>query len=268
MLFLKEWMFRNKITVLLIVASLLVSSTTVLANGISIDGKAISLKTIMNHYQIVKGDSLWRISRKFGVTIDELREANGLKGDIIHIGKELKIPEAYYFIGDEMVKASGNRVNSKVMTAKVSTPEPKTVGKNKVIAASVSSPKIEVKVSETDRYWLAKVIEAEAGTESLKGKIAVGAVVLNRVEDSWFPDTIRGVIFQRYRGVYQFSPVGDGRIYKIEPSKDAYEAADRALRGEDPTKEALFFYNPKISKSKFFAKKQALVTIGNHKFFD
>lgn len=267
MLFLKEWIFKNKITVLLVVVSVMISSTTVWAQGISIDGKSISLQTIMDRYKIVKGDSLWAISRKFGVTIQQLRETNNLKGDIIHIGKELKIPQKYYMIGDEMVKVSDTRVNSQVMSAKAAAPEYKTAIKNKVTTASIS-PKIGSKVNEKDRYWLAKVIEAEAGIESLKGKIAVGAVVLNRMEDEWFPDTIRGVIFQKYRGVYQFSPVGDGRIYKVEPSEEAYEAADRALNGEDPTKGALFFYNPKISRSKYFAKKEVLVTIGNHQFFN
>lgn len=206
-------------------------------------------KTIL--YQVVKNDTLWEISGKYGVTIESIKRVNNLKSDLIVIGQKLTIKI------NEDSKGFSEGVSTYLANSKLSAPK-----KRQVSIASTASP-----ASGDSEYWLAKIIEAEAGGEILKGKIAVGAVVLNRVDDDWFPDSIKDVIFQKYKGNYQFSPVGDGRIYKVKVSADSIEAARRALQGEDPTNGALFFYNPKISKSTFFKTRRAVAMIGNHKFF-
>lgn len=202
-------------------------------------------------YKVNKGDTLWRISQSYGVTVADLKKANNLSGDLIITGQTLQIPQTVIINYEE--RKVMNTVNRKQIA---SIAQLKTVNEQKT-----------VKVVKDDRYWLAKIIEAEAGIEPIEGKIAVGAVVLNRVEEEWFPDTIQEVIFQKLNGVYQFSPAGNGRLDKVEPSNEAYEAADRALAGEDPTDGALYFYNPKISKSTFFKKKELVASIGNHQFF-
>lgn len=251
---------------IVVLLTLILSSTSVFAQSITTDGKKVRQQTIYTHYKIIKGDSLWRISKEFGVSIKTLRETNGIKGSLIRTGEYLKIPKPQYVIQSENGLRELVQIEDGMSPGDRLTLAAKAPSKPQVTITSLSVQNHNFKKS--DRYWLAKIIEAEAGIESLKGKIAVGAVVLNRVKHGWFPDTIKGVIFQKFRGVYQFSPVGDGRIYEVKPSKEAFAAADRALAGEDPTNGALYFYNPQISNSKFFKKKQVVVTIGNHEFFN
>ncbi len=204
-------------------------------------------------YSINKGDTLWRISQNYGVSVETLQKANNLTGNLIIAGETLRIPQTIT-VNYEERRIVDNTKNRRIIK----------IAQNSITTAKRQEMQQVVK---DDRYWLAKIIEAEAGIEPVEGKIAVGAVVLNRVKEDWFPDTIQEVIFHKVNGVYQFSPVGNGRMNKVEPSEEAYEAADRALAGEDPTDGALYFYNPKISKSAFFKKKEFLASIGNHQFF-
>ncbi|WP_134699675.1 cell wall hydrolase [Ammoniphilus sp. YIM 78166] len=123
----------------------------------------------------------------------------------------------------------------------------------------------EPSYSEQDLVWLARIIHAEAKGEPFKGKVAVGAVVLNRVEDGEFPKSIYQVIHHKIKGKYQFQPVANGRIHN-QPDESSKEAAKQALEGTDPTNGALFFYNPKIARSKWIATLPQKAVIGNHVF--
>lgn len=117
-----------------------------------------------------------------------------------------------------------------------------------------------------DLYWLSHVIYAESGAEPMEGQIAVGNVVLNRVKSRNFPSTIPGVVFDRKNGV-QFEPVSNGTIYKT-PSSVSMEAAKRALDGERPVGEALYFYAPALSQGIWItANRTYLRTIGCHRFY-
>lgn len=110
---------------------------------------------------------------------------------------------------------------------------------------------------------LARLINGEARGESYQGQVAVGAVVLNRVKSSQFPNTIPAVIYQKG----QFSCVTDGQFDKpIEKDSTVYKAAKEALSGVDPTNGALYFYNPKTAKSKWLFSLKTVATIGNHRF--
>jgi len=120
--------------------------------------------------------------------------------------------------------------------------------------------------NDDDIYWLSKIIHAESRGEPLHGKIAVGNVVLNRVQDKAYPETIYGVIFDRKNGV-QFSPVLDGSIY-LTPLGDSVVAAKRALNGEQVVGESLFFLNPKTAQSGWIVKNRTyFTTIANHDFY-
>ncbi|MCZ8512252.1 cell wall hydrolase [Paenibacillus filicis] len=108
---------------------------------------------------------------------------------------------------------------------------------------------------------LAKIIYAEARGESYTGQVAIGAVVLNRVQSPLFPDSIPEVILQPR----QFSAVEDGQ-FGLTPDKTAYQAAKDALNGVDPTNGALFYYNPKLTSSAWSMARPKLKSIGNHIF--
>ena len=102
----------------------------------------------------------------------------------------------------------------------------------------------QVTFSENDRYLLANLIYCEAGNQPYEGQVAVGAVVINRVLSSVFPDTVVGVIYQRK----QFSPVGSGRLDLALARNDAtpacYSAADAAMQGHTTVGNCLFFRTP------------------------
>ena len=112
-----------------------------------------------------------------------------------------------------------------------------------------------------DLYLLAKCIHAEARGECYVGKVAVGAVVLNRVASPDFPDTIYGVIYQPWA----FTAVHDGQI-DLEPEAASYQAATDALNGWDPTYGCLYYYNPATASSSWIYSRETVVTIGKHIF--
>jgi N-acetylmuramoyl-L-alanine amidase len=110
---------------------------------------------------------------------------------------------------------------------------------------------------------LVRCISSEAGNQPFEGMVAVGAVVINRMLNPDFPDTINDVIYQPG----QFSVVADNRI-NLPVKEGAVEAARRALAGEDPTGGALYFYNPVMARAKFVFTRNVLKVIGDHRFCD
>ncbi len=119
---------------------------------------------------------------------------------------------------------------------------------------------------EDEVYWLSKIINAESGGEILRGKIAVGNVILNRVRSKSFPNTIYSVIFDRKNGV-QFSPVANGTIYN-SANAESIIAAKICLEGYSENTGILYFVNPKISPSNWIIKNRVFYAqIGNHAFY-
>lgn len=112
-----------------------------------------------------------------------------------------------------------------------------------------------------DLYLLAKCIHAEARGEPYIGKVAVGAVILNRVASPDFPNSIYGVIYQPWA----FTAVHDGQI-NLEPEAASYQAATDALNGWDPSYGSLYYYNPVTASSSWIFNRQTVVTIGKHVF--
>lgn len=96
-------------------------------------------------------------------------------------------------------------------------------------------------MASEDYYSLLQIVEAEATGGDLRSKILVANVVLNRVEDSRFPDKIYDVVWEKRGGAAQFSPTADGRIHSVAITEDTYEAVECALAGEDYSEGALFF---------------------------
>jgi len=132
------------------------------------------------------------------------------------------------------------------------------VGSKTLAAIGISSGSV---YNSADYELLARIISAEARGESYLGQVAVGAVVLNRIEHPSFPDTVSGVVYQNGA----FSCLYDGQFY--EPIADsAYSAARDALNGLDPSGGAIYYYNPKTATNKWIRSRPVITTIGRHVF--
>lgn len=194
----------NLITFLLTVLMVFINSTSVMAWT----------------YQIKKGDSLFKISKRFGVSLSSLKKTNRLKNNKIKTGNKIWI---------------------------------------------LDSPKKPMRSSRgaKDIYLLARLINGEARGESYQGQVAVGAVIMNRIKSGRFPKTIADNIFKKG----EFESVSNGQIWKTLTSS-SLKAARAAVSGLDPTRGALFFYNPtKIrNKNSWIWSRKTIKRIGRHIF--
>lgn len=180
-------------------------------------------------YTVKAGDSLWTISLRYAITMDRLKVLNNLSSDIIYTGQVLKLDDS----------SQG------------------TVPVNAPITES-ENPNL---------YWLSRIIEAESSGEPYQGKVAVGSVILNRVISPDFPDSVKGVIFEYYKGIPQFSPVAEGTIYN-NPSSDSIKAAQDAIIGAKPAESSTYFFNPDKSAAVWIVNnKTYVIRIGDHVFY-
>lgn len=127
--------------------------------------------------------------------------------------------------------------------------------------AKIGLPTGSTSSSSDNVNLLARLINGEARGESYTGQVAVGAVVLNRVKSSSFPNTISGVIYQRGA----FTAVTDGQMNK-PVNQSCYNAARDALNGWDPSGGALYYYNPATATSSWIWSRPVITRIGNHVF--
>ena len=117
--------------------------------------------------------------------------------------------------------------------------------------------------STSDVQLMARAINGEARGEPYEGQVAVGAVILNRVKDSRFPNTISGVIYQ----AGAFTAVADGQInVAIEQGSTVYKAAQDAMNGWDPTSGCVYYFNPATATNKWIWSRPLVKTIGKHRF--
>ena len=125
-----------------------------------------------------------------------------------------------------------------------------------VFAASKSS-------TTSDLQLMARAINGEARGEPYEGQVAVGAVILNRVKSSKFPNTIAGVIYQSGA----FTAVADGQInVPIAQGSTVLKAAQDAMNGWDPTGGAIYYFNPATATNKWIWSRPLIKTIGKHRF--
>ncbi len=174
-------------------------------------------------HTVKKGESLYLISKSYKISLETLRRANNIYTDYLDIGQKLNVP------------------------AKSST-APESVDNTPAYSAS-------------DLDLLARLITAEAQGEQYNAKVAVGAVVLNRVKSGSFKNTISGVIYEVIDGYYQFTPVLNGWINK-PASADSIKAAKEALSGVDPTNGALFYFD-KTATNKWLLSRPVSIRIDN-----
>lgn len=168
------------------------------------------------------------------------------------------------------------KINIVKQEAKVEVSKPTVSNANENVDSSIKNDKVkEVKTldnaskgsfvehTEEEFEMLAKIIWAEARGESYEGKVAVGAVILNRLKDPKYPNSIKEIIF----APKQFEPVSNGMFLKAKPTTEEYLAAVEAFNGVDPTMGATSFYAPSLVISKWHESLTYTTTIGVHRFF-
>lgn len=182
-----------------------------------------------NTHKIVNGDTLYLISKKYNVSLDKIRIANNKWNNAIYPGQYLNIP---------IFSANGQ-------------------------ATAQKTPAV-ISYSASDVDLLARLITAESGGESYNAMLSVGAVVVNRVKNPLFPNSISGVINEVSAGYYQFTPVLSGTIKNLA-SQSAINASYEVLKGADPTKGALYFYDNTV-KNNWLTSKPVAASFGNMTF--
>lgn len=129
--------------------------------------------------------------------------------------------------------------------------------------SSTNNVSIAKSTNTSDIQLMARAINGEARGEPYEGQVAVGAVILNRVKDSRFPNSISGVIYQPGA----FTAVSDGQINAaISEGSTVYKAAQDAINGWDPTSGCVYYFNPNTATNKWIWSRPLVKTIGKHRF--
>lgn len=195
----------------------------------------------------------------FGVAIGgNLKQYSASQGTIRNKIVQAKLCEMGYFAGD-----INGIYNKLTIDAVISFQKDNKLLQTGTVDDATATA-LGVSASEqanNDLYLLAKLIHSEARGEPYTGQVAVGAVVLNRVADAGFPNTLQGVIYQPWA----FTALHDGQ-FNLEPNSSAYQAAQDALNGWDPTYGCLYYYNPVTATSSWIYSRQTITVIGNHVF--
>lgn len=207
-------------------------------------------------YKIIPGDSLIKLSWLFDTSVTELKADNNLKGNTIYYGKTLNVSAPYYTVksGDSLhsiakkheislyaLRRANNRWTSAIYPGeKLIIPGGKAAASNTTTKATPAKGVIPYTAAELD--LLARLVRAEAENQPYKAKVAVAAVVINRVQSNQFPNNITSVVNQVINGYYQFTPVKNGVIKNPARAEDR-QAALEALNGSDPSKGALFYFD-------------------------
>ncbi|MBB5323556.1 spore germination cell wall hydrolase CwlJ-like protein [Anoxybacillus tepidamans] len=189
--------------------------------------------TAYTYYKVQQGDSFYKIARKYKTTVSALKTLNKKASDRLVVGETLKVP----------VKVKTTKATKTISTSKWA-------------------------ITAEERKLLAQIVQAETGfSEPFAGKVEVALVILNRVKNPAFPNTIKGVIYQKTKTGYAFVPVKTGKLAKIQPTKQDYAAVDRALASfPNNQRRSLYFYNPAFTKDRWMLSRPVTIRIGHHVF--
>ena len=210
---------------------------------------------IPRRIQIDWGQTLWGISRQFHLTVKELEEANHLTPEsIILAGTTLIIPTIYRVKAGDTLNSVAERLGvnpGQLLAENELTGANLTPGEALVIPfpQSVSPPSLSSRGAWPNPYnlspeailMIARLVQAESGDQPFEARVAVAAVVLNRLKSPGFPKTVDGVLF----APGQFQTVATGAFWN-NPTPLSLLAAKAAASGWDPTGGALYFYNPSL----------------------
>ena len=196
--------------------------------GLRIDGIAGS-GTINKLYSIdprvhwvQPGESWFDLSQYYNISIWKLKKRNNIYSNKLYVGQRLVVPE------------------------------------KKVAKVSYTASR---RITDQEFNLITRAVYSEARGESYAGQAAVASVILNRVEDPRFPNTVKGVVFEPWA----FTAVHDGQFW-LQPDQTARKAVQDALQGWDPTGGAVFYYNPSKVTSHWIYSRQIITRIGKHYF--
>ncbi len=256
--------------------------------GIGIIALALAGSAWALDYRVRSGDTLNGIAQRFGVTVDAIRGANGISGTMIHAGQVLRIPtegdgggsgtvhvvssgEALYLIAlryrvtaAEIMRANNLSSDTIHPGQRLRIPTNGSGGGGAAASStSTSSGNNTVHhLTQADLEVLARIVKGECPPDTpWEGKVAVAAVVLNRVERAGFPKTVRGVAHQPL----QFSCYNRNerqRLYYGPVPQWAFDAARAAARGEDPSRGATHYFNPYIVRPSWARNLRFIRRIG------
>jgi spore germination cell wall hydrolase CwlJ-like protein len=221
-------------------------------------------------YTVAPNNSLYSISKLFNTSVKFLRQSNNFDDNNLTPGDVIYVPAHVYKVkkGDSLykvatkfdipvtnLKKANNKTNISILPGeKLIIPGEKPHKKSDTV----------ISYSKGDFDLLARLIEAEARGESHQAKIAVGAVVVNRVQSGDWAPTIKGVINQKFGKYYQFTPVKNGMINN-KPSAASKRAAWTALYGSDPSNNAIFYFDQSSKNQWLWSKK--LTAKADHMIF-
>ena len=184
--------------------------------------------------------------------------------DIKSINKE-NLDDTQWFMGHALNAGEYEKVLSEIETMDLPEAEPEEE------ISSLSIEDTSSPFTEEEIIMLERIVEAEATGEDMKGKILIVNVVMNRMNNDAFPDTVEEVIFQKSKGKYQFSPISDKRFWTVKVTEQSKEAVQRAIDGEDYSEGALYFMARKRANknnARWFDKNlKRLFSHGGHEFF-
>ncbi len=243
-------------------------------------------------YRVEEGDTLWLLAQRYNITVQEMAAANELDSPwIIYPEQILTIPAEIHTVqeGDTLWLLSV-KYNIDLQALIEANPgiDPDNLlpdqtvflpPGNAPLPASPSSPASGDQLASREGRvmslagfsaqeidLLARLVHSESAGEPYAGQVAVAATVLNRLRSSLYPNSLSSVIYQVVNGFYQYSPVLDGRI-NMPAGRSAFNAVYDALKGLDPSENALGFYNPQKTSNQWVRQQQVTAAIGNHIFF-
>lgn len=211
------------------------------------------ISTIMGVYYIYKNQQVEALS-KYGSSGEEVRQIQD------------KLKRWGYYNGNvDGIYGSQTTAAVKAFQKKNGLAVDGIAGSQTLAAMGITSSQSSSSSSSSSRpsdvNLIAKAIYGEARGESYVGQVAVGAVIMNRVKSSKFPNTIAGVVYQKGA----FDAVSDGQI-NLNPDSTAKKAAQDALNGWDPTYGAIYYFNPNTATNAWIWSRPMTITIGKHRF--
>ena len=243
-----------------------------------LEGTLIFPRQILNipcksTYTVRPGDTLFSIGQKFGISVEQLLSLNELEETWIFPRQVLNIPSYVVRSGDTLYSIARNnsitwqqlKNHNNLQSTKIIPGQTLIIPTNNLAAgytATTSSySATRHNFTQEELTLLARTVYSEARGEPYKGQVAVAAVVLNRLGDPDFPDTIEEVIFQPLA----FTAVADGQFW-LTPNQKAYDAVHDAINGWDPVDGALYYWNPVTATSRWIWTRDITHQIGRHVF--